>query len=399
MNIVDVIHEKARGRQFVLVIMATEREETGQDLRLKVYHMIQEVVAKEFNMVCLRANELFSPGHILLDKLHILIDRAALVVAEISEPRPNVFYEVGYAMGTKKTPLLMLEKGRKAPYDLQGCEVFEYENSYDGFEPFRAKLTESLRVRLKPLLPAFRDMLSATRPSPSYIVASPKYPGKNSRIQGQVFDTRTFGDHLGILGLITAMGAIYGDATGIELISAQHSPPDLMKRDINLYLIGSEKVNKWSGLALKHLQEGQRTRWSFEPRKGWKKGKKGDWPVTLYRLENGRKREVVGNLVRVGKPKGLIWENDYGLLIRGPHPSHPDRMVFVMAGAHSLGTSGACLAATRPGLIKKLQEALPAGTLEDKGRTFWALVKAQSSPQDFLLSEDGVSIEDAGVWA
>jgi hypothetical protein len=196
--------------------------------RKTVFKVIREVVAQEFNLACLRADEVLTSGHELLSKLHILIDRAALVVAEISEPRPNVFYEVGYAMGTKKTPLFLLEEGRTAPYDLQGLEVFEYENSLDGFETFRKKLTEHLRVRLKPSMPAFRDMLASPEPTPSYIVASPKYPGENSRIQGQVFDSRTFGDHLGILGLISGLGAIYGDATGIELISAQHAPPGIL---------------------------------------------------------------------------------------------------------------------------------------------------------------------------
>ena len=101
-------------------------------------------------------------------------------------------------------------------------------------------------------------MLEAPTPRPAYIVSSPKYPGKHSRILGQVYDTRTFGDPLGILGLISAFGSIWGESGDLELVSAQHSPPDLTERPLSLYLIGSEKVNAASGHMLKLLQQGLR---------------------------------------------------------------------------------------------------------------------------------------------
>ncbi len=37
-----------------------------------------------------------------------------------------------------------------------------------------------------------RDMLLATKPLPSYILASPRYPAEKGRLHGQVFDQRTF---------------------------------------------------------------------------------------------------------------------------------------------------------------------------------------------------------------
>ena len=69
-----------------------------------------------------------------------------------------------------------------------------------------------------------------------------------------------------------------------------------------------------------------------------------------------------------------------------------------MAGAHSLGTGAACLAATRSSLIQEIRSRLPEGVLEDKKRTFWVLVKGTASERDYLLDEDGVTIEDAGAY-
>jgi hypothetical protein len=242
-------------------------------------------------------------------------------------------------------------------------------------------------------------MLAPELPHPSYIVASPKYPGATSRIRGQVFDRRTFGDHLGMLGVISAFGLFYGNANGVELISAQHSPPDLFDYDINLYLIGSEKTNPHSGDLLARLSRGRQPCWEFRPRSGWTDGKTGDWPVGLFRVEHGHEEEQLGKLSKVGEDTTSdIWTSDYGLVVRGPHPEHAKRLAMIMAGPHSLGSAAACLAATRVSLIKKIKSSLPERILADKRSTFWVLVKGTSNPLDFHLDEDGVTIEDAGVY-
>jgi len=74
-------------------------------------------------------------------------------------------------------------------------------------------------------------------------------------------------------------------------------------------------------------------------------------------------------------------------------------MVLIMAGAHSLGTGAACLAATRSMLIRQIKDALPDTVdFADKSRTIWVLVKGISSERDRLLDESGVSVLEAGSW-
>ncbi len=402
MNTLDIIHELTHGKPYVLVVMAYKEARTNTDKRAALYKLIKHVVEQESQLVCLRADELMRSGHELLEKIHILVDRASLVIAEISDARPNVFYEVGYAMGSKKEsrPILLIERGVKPPYDLQGLEVFEYENTMDGVESFRGKFAEHLRMRLKPVLPLLRKMLAPSNPEPSYIVTSPKYPGKHSRIQGQVFDSRTFGDHVGILGLISAFGLFYGDAKNVELISAQHAPPDLLERDINLYLIGSRKVNKWSRELTEFLTKDKWPRWEFDPHPKSKCGESGDWLCALFRAEKEGRQLVEGQLSVIGQEeKAEIWTSDYGVLLRGPHPKRQGRLAFVLAGAHSLGTAAACLTATRSSVIERLRVKLPEGVLEDRTRTFWALVKGTTSPDDYLIREEDVEIVETGVYS
>ena len=120
--------------------------------------------------------------------------------------------------------------------------------------------------------------------------------------------------------------------------------------------------------------------------------------MVLYRHQNGKKILEESTL---GDFKGReIWQEDYGLIVRAPHPLHPDRMVLVMAGAHSLGTGAACIAATSSRFIREIQKNhLDGKVLADKTQTFWVLVKGIASERDGLLDKEGVTICEAGVYA
>jgi hypothetical protein len=399
-DVPDTVLQATHGRPYVLVVMAYKDEHTNADKHGKLFKIIHEVVEQEFGLACRRADQVLRSGHELLVKIHDLIEGAALIIGEISEPRPNVFYELGYAKGLRKTPLLLIEKGVEVPYDLRGIEVLEYENTIDGVDILRERLIGHLHVRLRSDLLMLRRMLAPSLPEKSYIVASPKYPGESSRLKGQVFDTRTFGDQLGILGVIAAFGSLYGDAKNVELISAQYAPKDLLQQDINLFLIGSKKVNPPAGKLLPLMTQNRSPRWEFAHADGIKKPQTDDWPVALYRIDGTSRTKLSGELIKVGDDaKAEIWRSDYGLLIRGPHPHHPKRLVMMIAGAHSLGSAAASLAATRTGIIAEIHDKLPDGVMEDKSSTFWALVKGTVSTADYLLDEAGVSVEGVGVYS
>ena len=59
-----------------------------------------------------------------------LVDKtasAALVIADISEPHPNIFYAAGYRMCTKKPIIYLKRAGRNMTLDLNGAMVLEYD--------------------------------------------------------------------------------------------------------------------------------------------------------------------------------------------------------------------------------------------------------------------------------
>jgi len=390
LSVRDMIQQLTKGRPYIFVIMAYKA-------RYDLYRRLGKIAESEFKVTCIRADDIKSSGHDLLTKIHLLISRAELVIAEISDGSPNVYYEIGYAVGIQKSPLLLIEKGKEVPADLKGLEVIEHTSDRDGERIFDMEMADHLRLRMNSDLALLRDMLEAPVPEPAYIVTSPKYPGKHSRIQGQVYDTRTFGDHLGILGLISAFGLIRGERKGMELVSGQHCPPGLIDEPLSLYLIGSKKVNIHSEPMFMRLQGGKEPKWSLGPAPGYSVDDQ-DWPVALYRTRKGKEEEIRGKVEEFGPDKAEVWTEDYGIIIRGPHPIHPGRLVMIMAGAHSLGTGAACLAATSSVVIQKIRSKLPEGVLEDKTSTFWVLVKGTASSKDNLLDLEGVSVEDAGVY-
>jgi hypothetical protein len=388
------------GRPYVFVIMAFKS-------KWDLYERIEKIAKQEFGVECIRADHVKASGHDLLAKIHLLIERAELVIAEISTDSPNVFYEIGYAVAVQKRPILLIEKGEEVPTDLKGLEVVGYDGSQQGTMLLEAELTEHIRQHMSWEVSLLRDMLQAPRPEPAYIVASPKYAQKHrSRyeatggyVTGQRDDVRTFGDNLGIRGLISAFGLMMGEGRAVELISAQYCPQDLDGHSLNLYLIGSRKVNPLAGKLLAQLQKNQDVKWSLDPLEGHTEEEE-NWPVCLYRTIAGEKQAVPGTITTgLTRDHISLWTEDYGVVVRAPHPEHPDdRLLLIMAGAHSLGTGAACLAATRSPLIRQIKVALPDGVLEDKKTAFWALVKGTASPDDYLLDVEGVSIEDAGVY-
>jgi hypothetical protein len=350
------------------------------------------VVQQEAGLGCIRADDISGSGFDLLEKIHIAIEKAELVIAEVSDKNPNVFYELGYAVGIQKPVLLLAQAGIDMPSDLRGRELILHSEDKHGVQKFTRDLSDHIHQRLNSQVALLRDMLESEQPQPVFIVAGPKYPTPGSRILGQARDERTFGDNLGVLGLVSAFGSIFGETNNIELVSGQYCSPELPERDVNLFLIGSPRVNVLVDGILKSIQYGSQLNWKFSPTSG--AATLGSGAVTLYRVQGDNVSEIVGQT----KPylDSEMYTEDYGIIVRAPHPKFPARFVMVIAGAHSLGTGAACLAATRSALIQRIKLKID---IAQRKQAFWVLVKGIVSGQDGLLDVEGVSVEDAGLFS
>ena len=102
-------------------------EETYDDL----YREVIRPVCEKSGFQVQRADDVFRPGIILQDIINSLLD-ADLVIAEVTPPNPNVFYELGYAHALAKPTVLLARRGGELPFDISGYRVIFYDDSIGG---------------------------------------------------------------------------------------------------------------------------------------------------------------------------------------------------------------------------------------------------------------------------
>jgi len=341
------------------------------------------VLQKQCGLPCIRADDVPAAGELLMDKVHQLIENAELVIADLSETKPNLYYEVGYAKARGKRVLVICRRGTDFAVDLRGIERIQYEDTKEGVPHFHAELRQHVMALLESDRRLLRGLLIAPRSLPSYMLASPRWHTART-LSEETRERRTYGDYLGVVGVISAFGALLGQEGVPELISARHAHLGLLEQDCNLYLIGSPRANDLSDEALALIQRNGEHPWRFEM------------------------AEDCGRSRLIGVCQGEEWiheadhsvsvpECDYGILVRGPHPQHEGRMVFVFAGTRSLGTGGVCLAGTRPSLIQQVRDKLRPVPLDVHDRGIWVLVRARPDPEDNHASVEYTEVVDAGV--
>ena len=95
-----------------------------------LYHLgIREVIAK-IGGACERADEIQDVGGIV-EKIYELIQDADVIIAEVTEPNPNVYYEVGYAHALGKPVVLLTRNIQNSPFDLRMYHHVIYSSIMD----------------------------------------------------------------------------------------------------------------------------------------------------------------------------------------------------------------------------------------------------------------------------
>lgn len=109
-----------------------------------VYHAIQ-LVAKDVDCAAERADDI-QQNRPILDIIFSKIAAADVIVADISDNNPNVFYEVGYCHHFRKeTTILLANDINAVPFDLRTHNLVVYESIFDDLIP---RLTDRLKATL-----------------------------------------------------------------------------------------------------------------------------------------------------------------------------------------------------------------------------------------------------------
>jgi hypothetical protein len=126
-------------KAFIVMQFTTPYNEVYRDA-------IQPLVA-DIGFEPIRVDDIADPG-IIINDISMHITEASVIIAEISEANPNVYYEVGMAHALSKPTILLAQRGTRLPFDVGPHRCIFYENSIPG----RAKLQDSLRQALESLL-------------------------------------------------------------------------------------------------------------------------------------------------------------------------------------------------------------------------------------------------------
>ena len=385
-NFNTLIAHVTGGRRYCFVMMSYHE---GYAL----FEKLRKIVAEVTGFECIRADDLPGAGDDLRTKIHNAIDNAVFIIGDVSESRPNIYYEVGYAAARNKPVLLIAKEGSEIHTDLLGLEMIRYVDNKDGWQLFEVSLRQHLDIHKDSNVSLLRAMVLPPDPIPSFIILNPKQPRADSRSQHHPKERKTYGDYIGLSGIMGAFISVYGEHVIPEVVSASNADEGIIEWDANLFLLGSPKVNKFTGKFLEMMQNGKSSDWHFERCTG-------EENITDYEMKllgetsAGIFQTDCSEMYKIDNSNNSI---DYGLILRGIHPNKPNRNVLILAGAHSAGTGAACLAATKPQLLQTISHKLIGkAELTDRNKTIWVLVKGITDDSGHL-DVSGVSIIDAGV--
>ncbi len=128
--------EERRPLCFVLMPFAEEQRE--------VYDGVIKPTVEECGITCLRADDIYSPGPILV-KVMENIARAKVILADLSGRNSNVFYEVGmaHAIRANEDVVLLCRDMEDVPFDLRHLGVIVYKDTTSGFETLKKDLRKA----------------------------------------------------------------------------------------------------------------------------------------------------------------------------------------------------------------------------------------------------------------
>ncbi|TDN99852.1 hypothetical protein [Sunxiuqinia elliptica] len=105
-----------------------------------IYNYGVKQTANKNGFYCERVDEQFFEGSIL-SRIYNQIQKADIIIADLSTKNPNVFYETGYAHALNKNVILLTQNSEDIPFDLKHYPHIIYERNI-------RKLSENLALKL-----------------------------------------------------------------------------------------------------------------------------------------------------------------------------------------------------------------------------------------------------------
>ena len=115
-----------------------------------IYTQVIKPSVRGLDLEVVRIDEIAGPG-IIFDDIQRNISEANIIIAEITAPNQNVFYELGYAHALNKPTILLAKRGRELPFDIRSYRVIFYDDTIGGKPAVEDSLEKHLRAVVQDL--------------------------------------------------------------------------------------------------------------------------------------------------------------------------------------------------------------------------------------------------------
>lgn len=113
------------------------------------YYNVISPLCEEKSIDIRKADEIFSTNPIY-DDIVSEIQKADIIIVDITDKNPNVFYELGIAhtLKQKQTIILTNDEYEETPFDISHFRIIQYEDSIKGKDEFHQTLENTLNYIL-----------------------------------------------------------------------------------------------------------------------------------------------------------------------------------------------------------------------------------------------------------
>ena len=319
----------------------------------------------------------------IFERIQGSIGDAELCVADVTGGNPNVMWEAAYGEALGKQVIFIAQAVDEIPFDVRHNRCILYDVSPTGLANLKREIAQTIRAVLGGQTSDLQTLRQIVLPNSikgagsTFVVAANPLSYRLSHGVSPGWRERpvtTFSDYVGIRGLMRTFGMILGVQALPELVNPDDFDDDALRRKMNLYLIGSSKANRWTGVIMEEFFADRQMKWDFRPDP---ESKDIQSPDVILRC-NGKYHAPLG------WKETSQFENDFGIVIRGPNPRDSSLMVMVLAGRGALGTEAASLAITDPACIRLLKRELQHRgiDLDDHRQSFLAVVSVRCKGQN-----------------
>lgn len=130
-----------------------------RDSFIRIYEEHVKPTLEALGFRVIKADDIFKPGPIV-EQIWEYIIRSRIIIADVTERNPNVFYELGIAHTLGKDVIIITQSEEDVPFDLRHLRYFKYSDNREGWKKLKENLENAVRTIIDMSRPETPKMVS-----------------------------------------------------------------------------------------------------------------------------------------------------------------------------------------------------------------------------------------------